>query len=188
MKNRPSWSNLNKWGKNRVLKTSYFWFFLVPIAAKALSKIENTLDFYIYGQYLEIFFELPFSWIVFYFSAVAFSIASLIYQKYCPLMVREYNDYDDYKRTGRDSAYLISQANQMRYGPGWIDDLRLEYNPADPDTHHYLRTAFWDLRDYAENTRRLWMWSCCVFFLVGFGLFGYILIRNLVFVCGFILN
>ena len=66
----PTWSSLNSLGKSKTLKSSYIWIVVVPLVAKLFSKIESTIDFTLFGAKISVNLSLPFSWQMFYFSAL----------------------------------------------------------------------------------------------------------------------
>ena len=90
----PLWSNLRSWGNNSLLKTSYIWLFLVPILAKALSNINSLTIPWLKNP---ITLSLPFSWSLFYISAIFFSIAGGIYAITCPTIIRKYENFSLFK-------------------------------------------------------------------------------------------
>src|SRR5438094_6474286 len=89
----PSWTALRRFGTSRVLRTSYFWLFFVPIAAKLLLQLKNPLHLDIFGEIHVVHFTLPFSWYCFYFAAIAFSAATLLYSTFCPKVIKEYSSF-----------------------------------------------------------------------------------------------
>ena len=91
-----SWSDLRRFGTNPVLKTSYFWFVAVPIMAKVLRQIEQPLTVPFLGKFHIITFDLPFSWYSFYFSAVAFAVASALFGVYCPQIIKRYTSFGEF--------------------------------------------------------------------------------------------
>ena len=45
----PRWSSLNQMGNSRILRSSYFWLFLVPLLAKILSQVGPNISISIFG-------------------------------------------------------------------------------------------------------------------------------------------
>src|SRR5437764_13934173 len=93
-----TWSDLRRYGTNRVLKSSYFWLAAVPIAAKLLLQLNQPLVFRWLGKEHMVFLHLPFSWSAFYFSAVAFSVASALFAFFCPRMIKQYSSFGEFFR------------------------------------------------------------------------------------------
>ena len=86
-KHEPMWDDLNRFGKSRILQSFYIWLFLVPMAAKALSVVDDPLVLTGISDGLRIQLTLPFSWQVFYVSAVFVAAANVVYSFRCPLSV-----------------------------------------------------------------------------------------------------
>ena len=107
------WSSLSRLGRNRVFKFWYIWLFFVPILAKLLSNLGPDLAFSLFGEEINLHFGLPFSWQMFYFSSVAFSIATIIYQTRCPLIISRYSRFSEFVDEGRGRRELISEVYSL---------------------------------------------------------------------------
>ncbi len=103
-----SWSSLNNIGSSRIVRSSFLWIVVVPIIARALQSIESPLLFQVFGQEIKLNFDLPFSWILFYFGALAFAAATGLYITRAPRIVREFRHYTDYRGTGRRIADIAN--------------------------------------------------------------------------------
>lgn len=109
----PTWTSLNSLGRNRVLKSSYVWIVVVPIGAKLFSAIRETLTFTILDAEIAVNPSLPFSWEMFYFSAVFIGAGSLIYFRYCPDIVSKYDRLSDFTAEGKGSKQLRESLLQV---------------------------------------------------------------------------
>ena len=109
----PTWEGLNRLGKSRLLQSSYVWLLIVPMAAKGLSTINDPIVFTGIGEGLRISVTLPFSWKLFYFSAVAISVAGLIYTCACPELIRNFTTFREFQSEGRGLDYLRSYAARL---------------------------------------------------------------------------
>ncbi len=105
----PSWVTIRALGKNKILNTSYIWIVLVPIIAKLLEKAPEVIKLEIFGAMTEIPLELPFSWGVFYFSAVCFFFASIIFILFCPAIIKRFADFSDFLGSGESGRYFLKQ-------------------------------------------------------------------------------
>ena len=109
----PSWTDLRGFGSSRLLKTSYFWMILVPLAAKLLAHMPNELHIPLLEKTLTIGLGLPFSWKVLFFSSLSFSVANSIYSIWCPRIVKEYRTFADYNADrwslDRITDYFVGQ-------------------------------------------------------------------------------
>lgn len=103
----PTWSSLNKYGKSKILSTSYYWLIGVPLLAKVLSKLEDTFSVTLFGKEYQLVLGLPFSWKYFFFSSLAFSVAKIFYSLSCPEFIRDYDTYNKFKETGKGSRQIV---------------------------------------------------------------------------------
>jgi hypothetical protein len=67
----PTWDRLRAFGQSRVLRSSYIWFLVVPVAARVLAAIQSPLSVLIFNAPLTLYVNLPFSWKAFFFASVA---------------------------------------------------------------------------------------------------------------------
>lgn len=107
------WGHLPKLGNNRVIRSSYFWIVFVPVVAKVLEKFPGIV------QVGDMIFTaaLPFSWLLFYFAAWAFGLATLMFSLNCPPLIRDFKDWTALKDTGRTTQQmLVDFSNWLRNG------------------------------------------------------------------------
>ena len=97
----PKWQDLRRLGTNRFLKSAYFWLLFVPVAANLLANVNGLLSFKIFDAEILIRTGLPFSWQVLFFSALFTSFANVIFSLFCPPVIKEFDTYDDFLKTGR---------------------------------------------------------------------------------------
>jgi len=97
----PTWSKLSRLGNSRILRTSYLWLIAVPIAAKFLSAVEQTITIPLSDSSLTLTLALPFNWKVLYYGAVSLSIATVVYWWRCPELVRLHRHYAAFQSTGQ---------------------------------------------------------------------------------------
>jgi hypothetical protein len=98
---RHGWSSLRALGTSRVVKSSYVWLMLVPVGGKCLSAVNDVTTFTILGTEISVHLSLPFSWKAFFFAALAFALADLIWQIKCPDIIKKYANYTDFLSQGR---------------------------------------------------------------------------------------
>jgi hypothetical protein len=105
---------LSKLGQNRVIRSSYFWFIFVPIAARFVQQINEPLQRFLFGpQHQTIWFDVPFSWFYFFFAAVLFAIATFLYSVSCPEIIQRYSSPIDYYRAGYGTLRLLDYFNRL---------------------------------------------------------------------------
>ncbi len=108
-----SWNQLRMLGESRILRSSYFWFIAVPIAAKLLSQIDNPITIESLGERREIQLSLPFSWYLFYFSSTAFAAATFLYSVFCPEIIKKYPSFIAYYQAGNGVQLLREYATTV---------------------------------------------------------------------------
>jgi hypothetical protein len=109
MNTRIRWSDLRSLGNSKTIKSSYIWTFIVPVLAKLLAKIGPEVQLELLGYKWDFTFALPFSWEMFYFGAVAFAVASVIYRIGCPDLIRNYRNYEEYRASGNEDFFLLGR-------------------------------------------------------------------------------
>lgn len=95
-----SWDNLYSLGNSKILKSSYLWFFFVPVAAKFLSQFNFPISVTFWGTTHTLDPSLPFSWIMLYAASLVFSAASLGYSLKCPKLIKDYKTFSNYYQAG----------------------------------------------------------------------------------------
>ena len=111
----PTWSYLYSISKSKIIRSSYVWFFIVPVFARMLSKIQSTLTIELFGQ-ITLCLRLPFTWQLFFFGATFISLGNLVYVLRCPTILKKYRNFSDFQKEGRTSIQLIEMyMNLIRY-------------------------------------------------------------------------
>lgn len=107
-----SWIIIDSLGKLKFSKSSYYYIVIVPILAKALEKIKSPILLIFGDNKFLINIDLPFSWYLFYFGAVAIAIGSLLYQIFCPEIIKNYKNYGEFLTSGESDTYLDRMVNK----------------------------------------------------------------------------
>ncbi len=177
----PGWRALKRYGKNKAIISSYIWIIIVPIAAKIIPEINDYLD----SIGIVVNISLPFSWELFYYSAVFFSISSYIFSTQCPYIVTKYDTPLDAKNTG----YGINQLDTYFFdkikenGIEREKELKDNYNNINEGEDEY-NDKFWIVHREFSQRRLFWRIICTIGYIVGFGFLGTILIQNFRYVWG----
>lgn len=115
--NAFNWVALKRLGNNRIVRSSQIWFFMIPIIVKFLSKINFPIEVNI--ELLSIDFvlniTLPFSWKLFYFSAVFFALGTFLYSIFCPHIVKYYADFDDFIKQEQSGIKLYNYFSNLTF-------------------------------------------------------------------------
>jgi len=146
------WSKLKLLQNNKIVKTSYIWLLLVPFVTKLFSKISNNLIFSIHGKIYEFDLILPFSWKIFFISALFFTLGNLFFYIFSPSIVKNYKDYGDFKTQGKTHKQLedyfskVDHSNHMGRiinNEGQAEDNKLFWEIyEDRDKYHYKQIRY----------------------------------------------
>jgi hypothetical protein len=173
----PKWSSLAKIERIKIVQSMYLWLFIVPILAKTLAKLEDTANLNIFGYVFNIHLELPFSWKIFYFSALCFAIANLVFVLRCYSLIKDHSSFADFLNQGKSDRHLSSYAEEA--GLKLID---FEYNRQYPEEFllegKHLKDPFWGLYERLDTARPSWKLLCSLFYLFGFILISIVFYQN----------
>ena len=159
------------------------WIFIVPVIAKALSKLDDPIELLIFSYKLELQASLPFSWKIFYFAALSFFIANLVFIWKCPRLIKEHSDFADFKEKGKNLLHLyyydFKSHDEFDTFEKWME---LRDYVVDTRTANYppqIEQTFWDIHLFQNlywlNSRAV----CLILYVIGFILISIVLIQNL---------
>ena len=179
--NNLSWSLLSALGKSRLLKTAYLWLFIVPICAKLLNNIESVVNVQLFHATFSINLALPFSWVVFFFSAVAISAGDAIYSLRCPALIKEHSTFSGFQESGKGITQLKKYYKGIVDGDEYGEIPRTTFAGPDGqiDNTSWLQDEFWDLRYYADKCRPLSRVICGGLYVVGLMLVLFLFMQNI---------
>ncbi len=119
----PEWTTIKRIASSKIVKSSQLWFIIVPICFK-LSVEMNYIP-------LLSEFSVPLSWESFYFGSIILALGVFVYQIRCPMIIRDFDDYSEYKSTGRKVSQIQPYVYQLYYGyPKVSIDLLLKILPS----------------------------------------------------------
>lgn len=175
------WGDLRKIKTAKVITSMYIWLFLVPVSTKALANLKNVVEITVFGEKFEIVLSLPFSWKVFYLSAICFVIANIIFLLRCPRLVRDHPHFDDFQRQGKRLAELAIYSDDIAFAWGPlaenIDKQAQRVPSIDPsDPKHY----FWPLYTDANKSRPCSRVMVGLMYALGLVLFSWVAVQNFV--------
>ena len=197
----PSWKRLNDLGKSRTLRSSLIWIFIVPIVAKFLQRFPQEITIRLNETDLVFSLQLPFSWTLLFYSSVFFAAASLVYGFNVPELIREYDDYESFTKSGMIpfsiSGPFISAWHQSRQPAKdhFLLDVGIRsFNEMDhlKEVSPYIlmselsrlsdievdKHLFWFTYDYWQSSRPIARISCTVLYTLGFSYLGIVILRN----------
>ncbi|MGB5918110.1 hypothetical protein [Arcobacter sp.] len=197
-----TWINLKNINSSKFINSMYIWIFIVPIFVKIFELINKEYySFIIFGETIPIQFNLPFSLMLFYFSAIFFAIGNIVIKIQCPLIIKENNSYNDYLESGKKLLQLKPYIDDIgfnwdklahevdkkierenRYSTSWsktpmLDrkiDQRDKTNSDKEDPKNY----FWQIYDESNLYRKKSRYSIGILYTLGFILFTVVLLQN----------
>jgi hypothetical protein len=191
----PKWSELRRMGTSRVFQSSYLWLVIVPLAAKTIQRFDLGV-------------ELPFSWRMFFLSALTTSVANVLYVWKAPAFVRRFENYAQYLAEGRTASEvsrwfesLLQRHGRQLQGNEW-KNVREYVKIADPSTtldpknladavsaiesvtmpDTVASRAFWQVYNLGDDLHRNYRATTAAAYGLGIVLFSLVMIQNVWFV------
>ncbi|OCH11036.1 hypothetical protein [Aliivibrio sp. 1S128] len=177
-----NWSQLNQIKNIKMISSMYIWIFIVPIAAKVLSLTNEMATVTLFDYTFQVNLALPFSWRLFYFAALFFALATLIYQARCPRLIKEYSTFATFDNEGKPEWHLRPYAEDIGINyESFKDDLEssmLEHDGRMHKDKEYVQSVFWNLHWSADKKRRVSFLSCFACYVIGFVLISIVFFQN----------
>jgi len=167
------WSKLKKVPKNKLVSTSYIWIVIVPIVAKVFSKIESIVYLKIGDVRYELILELPFSWQMFFWSALLFTVGNVLFSWLCPFIVKNYDNFDHFQLNGGTESIIRNNLSAKSLNAGLIIN-----NKRNEGIEKYFWAAYESEKTEYEKYRSI----ISMFYLTGFSLFLCVSMSNIVWV------
>lgn len=163
----------------------YIWIFLVPVAAQLLYNVSDVATFTIFGYSFRVELELPFSWKVFYFSAICFALANIIYSIRCPTLIKDHPSYSSFTSEGKPNWHLRGYAEEVgikfeEYKDELRENMELEKNyGVNIEDQEWNQSLFWHIFWSADRKRQVAYYATLLLYFIGFILIGYVVLQNM---------
>lgn len=201
-----NWISLNDLLNNKLVKSSSLWLVVTPIFARLFSKVNSFSPPFLDGVLI---LSLPFSWVCFFFAALFFSIASILFGMYCPRSIRNYKNLNDFKEKDFSSARIkglfaedTPSSHPTFKGPkeifdfffaSWADESGVGLNKVMTEAkgdifdinmivENNMQNSFIGLRSVFKDTHYLARLIITLSFYLGFALLSLVLVQNIQFV------
>lgn len=174
------WQTLKKISDTKAVKGMYFWAVFVPTAAKFLALIETPLHVKIFEATVALQLSLPFSWSAFFFAAVAFSAAHILFILFAPKIISEHPSYSHFREEGKTRTQLRKYGKEVKFNQ--IDMTLAESAASDNSNEGETQQMYWIIVEKAETMRTLARWAISILYISGFALMGAVLVQNIIFV------
>ncbi len=166
------WKKISNISKMKFVKTILVWVVVVPIVAKILSSLKgyNIINFD---------FVLPFSWVLFYFSALSFLIGNILYNIFVPPIINENRSFSHFLQMGRGkrelASYLESEKLEDR---GIYSELYCD-KPLEVNSKNEY---FWDIWEMSLDSKIKVRFFISIFYSLGILLILIVFFQNMLFV------
>lgn len=181
------WADLLKIYNSSFIRSMYMWLFIVPISVKLFQHIEDVVSVTVFEYSFEIQTSLPFSWQIFYFSALFFVLGNVVLIFRCPELVKDHSDFQGFLSQGKDVRHLSEYALKLGVDEKMFGkQLQSVTQDSGGVTEKDSRYLFWYLFDIAKKYNFHWLLACRISYIIGFSLVAIVLIQNLVQVIGYL--
>lgn len=121
-----NWKVISVFGKNKIINRSFLYLFIVPVFAKILSKVQSPLSLNFGGSKIEVVLDLPFSWKLFFFSALFFTLAAILYHFISPTIIKDNNSFGDFLNDKKNFTHLYRYMEELGITDEWIKKVGVE--------------------------------------------------------------
>jgi hypothetical protein len=205
----PKWSSLKGLENNKLVKSSFIWFMLVPVFSKLLGKLNETIIVTYNNHDYTLNFSLPFSWQIFFFAACFFTAGSVAVKLFCPNIIKEHTSFINFQESGKGwpqiNGYIIDlyyDNFRMLFPEKHLDSVNnyLKYfhnkdfsksKTYETEVVIFLETnrigqdenyAYWYTYNGAESVGPIKRVIATIFYFIGFSLLSIVAYQNLLFV------
>ncbi|EMN7431516.1 MFS transporter permease [Vibrio parahaemolyticus] len=186
----PSWAVLKSVEDVKLVKSTYVWLVVVPIAVKLLSKLGDTVTITVAGQPLTFDLVLPFSWQLFYLSALSFVLGNVVFLCFAPSIAKEFRNYGDFRSQGKlrhDISNYQAKADkrvEQLVNAALFSHKRTFTEEESPNKSHnetqQEKREFWAVFNERIAINKSARAVCSFFYLIGFVLFLGVMTQNII--------
>ncbi|HAS6505925.1 TPA: MFS transporter permease [Vibrio parahaemolyticus] len=190
----PSWAVLKSVEDVRLVKSTYVWLVVVPIAVKLLSKLGDTVTITVAGQPLTFDLVLPFSWQLFYLSALSFVLGNVVFLCFAPSIAKEFRNYGDFRSQGKlrhdisnykatDQAKTDKRVKQLVNAAQFSHKRTFTEEESTNKSHNATqqeKSEFWAVFNERIAINKSARAVCSFFYLIGFVLFLGVMTQNII--------
>lgn len=174
-----SWKLLSTISKNKFVSGTLIWVIIVPILAKLFSAIENTFSIIIQEKQYIFTLQLPFSWSLFYFSALFFLIGHIIYKARVPSIINDNETYTDFLNDGKGKHELLKYIEKENLSEDGFFELYSNDSLRDDLKHDF----FWEIWNMSNLLHFKTRFIISSFYALAIFLIAIVFMQNFWFVC-----
>lgn len=185
----PKWSSLGSLASAKLISSMYVWLIIVPLLAKLLSGIGDKVRLRIFDHEFTLNLSLPFSWELFYLSAVLFTLADLVFFFRAPRIVKDHVSAKGFRDAGKGWNQLRSYREDSEMTEARFTEIRafLMGEKTDPDRRYHSMTVpenryhelFWSVYEHANTERISSRTVCAALFVAGLASIAVVFCQNL---------
>lgn len=200
------WLDISVLGRSYIVKSFSVWFLVVPFIIKILDQIPESVSILMWEKEFTFSLNTPFpnQIYIFYFASVLFAMGNVIYSLRCPLVIKSYRGFSEYKEMDGSSASLLyalevfcdSKELGERDREAVVFDFVDKYCELDCKeeciakeswysklsycrvSERQIANIFSHVRDTVNYLHRRSRQACALFYIVGIILVAYILCQN----------
>ena len=194
------WDTIKSLAISKIGTGSAVWIFIVPAIAKISEMAGTNLNSF------DLEIVAPNSMLLLYFSSLAFFLGTLVYQLMCPSLIKNTNNYSEFKNNGNNEFNLSLSVSKLDSNNAklFIGDIKKKIEMPKPDEisreevllidagedgkestlirPNDLSKAYWITRNFHNQTHAKSQVLSLLLFGSGFLMLSYILITNLLIV------
>lgn len=179
------WNKLKSIQNNKIIKSTYIWLVIVPITAKTLSRLEDTFTFSINSHEYILDLALPFSWQIFFLSALFFVLGNIFYIFSSPRIINEFSDYGHFSSTGgshEDIEEFKTRALEEKEAELKSLEEILKASNRESTAEERKKDRFWKIYKFYNESCIKSRAFISLLYLIGLLLFSWVAIKNIIWV------
>lgn len=201
-----NWDQIDKIGRSKSFKSSYWFLLFVPTLAKLFHAVAPDGQIIILGRAAPIHLALPFSWVALFFCSLFVSFGNALYSLRCPLLIKAFSDYPTFQVAARGTQYLRESLCSLSKGgvkqpdeiANVVDAIAATLDrPPDSVTivnvKHQLKQhdppgsdSFYFVRDAANEAYPAWRCAASTSYIIGFIILGWLFLQNVSYVVSYL--
>lgn len=126
-----NWKFIAKYGKNKIVQRTYIFLFLVPFLITTLVKFDLS----------KIIEAIPFSWHMFFYSSVSFTLGNIVYQLFAPSIIKDNSSFYEFS----------SQSKNWDHMNMYAEELNIPFDEYTAELKNYRGDRYYDIFTIEEN-------------------------------------
>jgi len=170
-----TWTRLHKIQKLKFVKAMYVWLFVVPMFSRAFEKVNDVATITVFDYTFDLQLTLPFTWQLFYFSAIFFVLGNLCFYMYCSRLIQDHDNYSDFEGSGKNLQHLYDYTYELNVN--W-DKFIEENNIKGMELDKAYRKTYWLLHRKANKHNTTARFFTGILYSLAIIMIVYVLLEN----------